>query len=99
MAERKCYSAEFKLEAVRLSQQTNKTIGEVADDLGIGRSTLTTWLRQHRERGELAFPGHGRMALSPEQEEIRRLKRELEITKQERDILKKATAFFARESK
>ena len=99
MAERKVYSAEFKLEAVRLTQLPDKTIAEVADDLGIGRSTLTTWLRQHRERGELAFPGHGRMALTPEQEEIRRLKRELEITRQERDILKKATAFFAKESK
>ena len=99
MAERKSYSAEFKLEAVRLTQLPDKTIAEVADDLGIGRSTLTAWRRQQRELGELAFPGHGRKALTAEQEEIRRLKRELEITRQERDILKKATAFFAKESK
>lgn len=60
MAKRKVYTADFKLGAVRLTQLPDKTIAEVADDLGIGRSTLTTWLRQHRERGELAFPGHGR---------------------------------------
>ena len=99
MAERKVYTAEFKQEAVRLAQQPDKTIGQVADELGIGRSTLTAWLRQQRQRGERAFPGHGRPALTPEEEEIRRLRRELEITKQERDILKKATAFFAKESR
>ncbi len=94
MAERKVYTAEFKLEAVHLVQQPEKTVGQVADELGIGRSTLTAWLRQHRQRGERAFPGHGRPALTAEEEEIRRLKRELEITRQERDILKKATAFL-----
>lgn len=99
MAERKVYTAEFKLEAVRLARLPERTVAQVADELGIGRSTLTAWLRQHREQGERAFPGHGRPALTPEEEEIRRLRRELEITKQERDILKKATAFFAKESK
>ena len=99
MAERKVYTAEFKQEAVRLAQQPERTIGQIADDLGIGRSTLTAWLRQHRQQGERAFPGHGRPVLTPEEEEIRRLKRELEITKQERGILKKATAFFAKESR
>ena len=99
MAERKVYTAEFKQEAVRLAQQPEKTIGQVADELGVGRSTLTAWLRQHREQGARAFPGRGRLALTPEEEEIRRLRRELEITRQERDILKKATAFFAKESR
>lgn len=99
MAERKVYTAEFKREAVQLAQQPEKTIGQVADELGIGRSTLTAWLRHHRLQGERAFPGHGRSALTPEEEEIRRLKRELDVTRQERDILKKATAFFAKESR
>jgi transposase len=63
MTERKVYSAEFKLKAVQLTQLPGKTIAHEADDLGIGRSTLTIWLCQHREQGELAFPGHGRMVL------------------------------------
>ena len=92
MAERKVYTAEFKFEAVRLAQLPEKTIEQVAKELGIGRSTLTAWMRRQRQQGERAFPGHGRPALTPEEEEIRRLKRELEITRQERDILKKATA-------
>jgi transposase len=99
MAERKVYTAEFKLEALHLAQQPERTIGQVADDLGIGRSTLTAWLQQHRKLGETAFPGHGRPALTPLEAEIQQLKRELEVTRQERDILKKATAFFAKESK
>ena len=99
MAERRVYTAEFKQEAVRLAQQRERTIGQVADELGIGRSTLTAWLRHHRLQGERAFPGHGRPALTPEEAEIQRLRRELEITRQERDILKKATAFFAKESR
>ena len=99
MAERKVYAAEFKLEAVRLAQQPERTIGQVADELGIGRSTLTAWLRQHRKQGKIAFPGHGRPALTLQEVEIQRLKRELEIIRRERDILKKATAFFAKESR
>ena len=99
MAERRVYTAEFKQGAIRLVQQPERTIGQVADELGIGRSTLTAWLRQHRKQGEIAFPGHGRPALTPQEAEIQRLKRELEITRQERDILKKATAFFAKESR
>ena len=99
MAERRVYTAEFKLEAIRLAQLPERTIAQVADELGIGRSTLTAWLRQQRQQGERAFPGHGRPMLTPEEEEIRQLKRELEITRQERDILKKATAFFAKESR
>ena len=92
MAERKVCTAESKQEAVRLAQQPERTIGQVADELGTGRSTLTAWLRQHRAQGARAFPGHGRPALVPEEEEIRRLKREPETTRQERDILRKATA-------
>lgn len=69
MSERRVYTAEFKLEAVRLSRQPAKTIVEVADSLGVGCLTLTPW-RPHRERGRLAFPGHGRIALTPEEAKI-----------------------------
>jgi transposase len=62
MAERKVYTAEFKLEAIRLVQLPERTVAQVADELGIGRSTLTAWLRRHRQQGERAFPGHGRHA-------------------------------------
>ena len=55
---------------------------------------LTHWLREHREKGASAFPGHERPALTPQEAEIQRLKRELEITRQERDTLRKATAFL-----
>jgi transposase len=99
MGERKVYTAEFKLEAIRLAQQPERTTAQVANELGIERSTLTHWIREYREKGGAAFPGHGRPALTPQEAEIQRLKRELEITRQERDILKKATAFFAKESK
>jgi transposase len=68
------------------------SIVQVAKDLGIGKSTLTHWMRDYREKGTLAFPGHGKVALTAEEAEIQRLKRELEIARQERDILKKATA-------
>lgn len=99
MGERRVYTAEFKLEAIRLAQQPERTTAQVADELGIGRSTLTHWLREYQQKGGAAFPGHGRPALTPQEAEIQRLKRELEITRQERDILKKATAFFAKESR
>ncbi len=72
---------------------------QVAADLGIGKSTLTNWIRRYREKGGAAFPGHGNTVLTPQEAEIQRLKRELGITRQERDISKKATVFFAKEPK
>jgi transposase len=90
---RRKYTGEFKLEAVRLWQTTEKSAREVEDDLGIARGLLYRWKSQLTAKGEDAFNGQGRMS-APE-EEIRRLKRELEIVKQERDILKKAVAIFS----
>ena len=80
-----------KLETVRLWQTTEKSACEVEDDLSIARGLLCRWKRQLASKGEKAFKGQGRM--SALDEEIRRLKRELEIVKQERDILKKVAIF------
>lgn len=94
---RKKYTREFKIEAVQLSKESDKPIIDVANDLGIHPNTLYKWRKQLLEDGEEAFPGHGKMKASDE--EVRQLRRELARTREERDILKKAVAFFAREGK
>jgi transposase len=81
------FTKEFKVEAVQLAQTSKKPLAQIARDLGIADSTLHHWCKLFSEQGEQAFPGSGH--LMPEVEEIRRLKRELEVVKQERDILKK----------
>jgi transposase len=98
---RRQYTREFKLEAVRLVTAGEKPLNQVARELGIRPDMLRQWRRQ--AQGEPArpaadvFPGHGR--LPSQDEEIRRLKREVAQLKEEREILKKAAAFFARESR
>lgn len=94
---RKKYTREFKIEAVQLSEESDRPIIDVANDLGIHPNTLYKWRKQLLEDGEEAFPGHGKMKASDE--EVRRLRRELARAREERDILKKAIAFFAREGK
>lgn len=92
------YMREFKLEAVRLAIESEKTLTQVARDLGIAPSLLHGWKKQY-ESGDptTVFPGQGKRA-GPE-DEVWRLKRELEEVKQERDFLRRAAAFFARESR
>ena len=90
---RRKFTAEFKREAVRLTQETDKSVAEIARELGINPNTLYRWRQEQGEYAEQAFPGNGR--LRPEEEELRRLRRELEIVKQERDILKKAISIFS----
>lgn len=92
--EQRTFTKEFKLEAVRLVQKSGKSQAQIARDLGIADSTLHHWCKEFTEAGEKAFPGSGNPAV--EAEEIRRLRRELEVTRQERDILKKALAIFSR---
>lgn len=99
MKERRIYTAEFKQEAVRLSYQSGVSVVQVAEELGITGQLLYKWRKRAREQGDLAFPGNGKVAMTEEQRENQRLRRELERVKQERDILKKAVGFFARESK
>jgi transposase len=90
---RRTYSREFKLEAVRLWQTTDKSGAEIERELGIGSGCLSRWKQKYLSDGERAFPGHGRVP--PGEDEFRRVKRELEIMRQERDILKKAVAIFS----
>ena len=90
---RRSYEAEFKREAVRLLETSGKSAAQLERELGIGDGCLGQWKRALEAEGSQAFPGHGRMAA--EQEEVRRLQRELEIVRQERDILKKAVAIFS----
>jgi transposase len=83
---------EFKREAVRLVATSGRTVRQVAADLGIGKSTLTRWKTQFDEAELLSGP-HEDVS-----RELARLRRENDILRQERDLLKKATAFFARET-
>lgn len=81
------FTKEFKVEAVQLAKTSNKPMTHIARDLGIGDSTLHHWCKLFSEQGEQAFPGSGHQ--SPQEEEIRHLKRENDLLRQERDILKK----------
>jgi len=91
---RRKFSREFKIEAVRMVAEGGRGTTEVARELGISPNLLTRWKQQVVTNGDQAFPGKGRLA-----DEVRRLQLELKRVQQERDFLKKATAFFARESK
>jgi transposase-like protein len=94
---RKRYSKEFKLEAVRLLEEGKKPPVEVARELGIQRNQLYKWQEQLSRNEEAAFPGSGRR-IQNKDAEIARLKKELEIAREEAEILKKAAKYFARES-
>ena len=89
--ERRAFTDEFKQEAVRLTETSGRTIAQVADNLGIGLSTLTRWKRRYREVDLLAGP-HEDAA-----RELARLSKENETLRQEREILKRAATFFAKE--
>jgi transposase len=95
MAEkRRKYTREFKIEAVRLIETSGKSGQEIEDDLGINKGQVYRWRRQLAEENSSirAFPGTGNMR----DEELVRLKRELAIVREERDILRKAVAIFSR---
>src|SRR5690349_24740800 len=86
------YTKEFKQEAVHLVESSKKSKTEIARDLGISDSALSKWCKEFGTLGEQAFPGKGHQTAL--EEEIRQLKRENEILRQERDILKKAVRIF-----
>ena len=84
---KRVFDAEFKREAIKLVERSGKPLAQVARDLGISDNTLQGWKQQMREHGQEAFPGSGHQ--TPQEEKMRRLRRENEILRQERDILKK----------
>jgi transposase len=90
---RKTYTREFKLQAVRLMTADGLSVSEVSRRLGVGENCLRVWRAAAQEQGANAFPGPGN--LSAEQDEIRRLRAEVARLRAERDLLKKAAAYFA----
>ena len=94
--ERRKFTREFKLEAVRLIKDRGVSYAQASADLGVHPTQLRNWVKQLADDPQHAFPGRGQM--KPEQLEIAQLKREVVRLKAERDILKKAAAYFAKES-
>jgi transposase len=94
---RRVFEREFKIEAVRLIVDKGYSIAEASRNLGVEYSVLRRWKKQFEDDPQFAFPGKG--MLKPQDEELRRLKRQLERVQEERDILKKALAYFAEEQK
>ncbi len=92
---RRQFTKEFKVEAVRLVVEEGRSISEVARELGIGENLLSRWKKKSEEGKIEPFPGKGR--LSPEDDELRQLRRENKRLRMERDILKKAVAIFSEE--
>lgn len=97
MKPRKKYSKEFKLDAVSLVVDQGYTRKEAASSLDISAEIVGRWVREHQSDDGQAFRGNGK--LTPDQEENRKLKAKVKRLEMERDILKKATAFFAAETK
>ena len=93
---RRLFSREFKLEAIRLVKERGVSIVQAGRDLDVGENVLRRWIKEFSSEHGQAFPGQGQVR--PEQQEIDRLRREVAKLKAERDILKKAAAYFARES-
>ena len=96
MGTRRQFSREFKLEAVKLVKQRGVAVAQAARDLDVHENVLRKWIRELAVDPQQAFPGKG--AMKPEQAEIDRLRKEVAKLRMERDILKKATAYFAKES-
>ena len=96
MATRRVFSREFKVEAVRLVRQRGVAVRQAARELDVHENVLRKWVKELNADPAQAFPGQGQM--KPEQAELERLKREVIKLRAERDILKKAAAYFAKES-
>ena len=90
------YSKEFKLEAIRLAEESSKPVTAIARELGVRVNQIYKWKKQLEAKGETAFPGSGRQ-LGLEAENAR-LRRELKAAQEEAEILKKAAAYFRKQS-
>ena len=97
MSTRKKYPKEFKLDAVSLVLEQGYTNTDAAKSLGVNANMLGRWVKEQQSGDGQAFRGNGK--LTPEQEEIRKLKSQVKRLEMEKDILKKATVFFAKEMK
>jgi transposase len=93
---RRTFTREFKVEAVKPVTEQGRSFAEAAANLGIAESLLRNWKKNLLDQGDQAFPGKGHLPAL--EEELRRLRAENKRLQMERDILKKATAFFAKES-
>ena len=91
---RRVFDKEFKQRTVALINQGDKKVKEIALDLGVDPGDIYRWIREYKEDPKDSFPGKGK--LKPEEEELRKLKRQLADVTEERDILKKAVAIFSR---
>ena len=94
---RKHYSKQFKIDAVKLVTEQGYKVSEAARSLGIHHSSLRNWKKQLKTDGNQSFPGKGHM--TSDKEELYRLRKEVKKLRMEREILKKAAAFFANEPK
>lgn len=97
MTERRKFDKAFKEQVVTRIISNETTIRKMAEELGLHYTTVRDWVRNYKANGENAFPGSGN--LMPEDEEIRRLRRQLTDLKEENEILKKAAAYFAKNQK
>ncbi len=88
------YPPEFRAEAVKLARSSQKPLSEIARDLGVSPESLRNWVKQER-----VDAGERNGATTDEREELRRLRKENKVLKEEREVLRKATAFFAAEEK
>jgi transposase len=95
VSRRRRFTREFKIETVKLITNSEHSVTQVSEDMGIHPNTLYKWIRQYSDKPQEAFPGTGH--LTSEAEQIRQLKRENERLRMERDILKKAMAIFSKD--
>jgi transposase len=92
--QRKQYDKEFKINAVQLYETSGKKLHDLEEELGIGMGCISHWRREFQVEQEKSFPGNGN--IKEKDKEFIRLKRENEILRQERDILKKALGIFSK---
>lgn len=91
---RRKFDKEFKQRTVGLVQEGSRTVMEIAEDLGVESRNIYRWVREYNSDPKDSFPGKGK--LKPEDEELRRIKRQLADVTEERDILKKAISIFSK---